>query len=297
MGAPYEVGPTGEFGLFLAPSHIWRPETLFVQLIAKIDESGTHGASDYMTMAGYAGLLGQWNRFDHKWRNGLRKAGLAYFHTKEHASHPFAAKAPFIADRHLMFGFVTRLDREDFERFYRAGGWGGKAQPDSMYGLCFRYCLSLVLDIALAEMAHDGLVLNFIVEDGHPNAGAPAEVIRQLKAKHISGVSEFLGAAVTGDKKTVWGLQAADGLASGAWHMEAAGPLDLGPVQRPSLSDAPVPKDSSKTPIFRCHIDAAELAKFKGDYFAHLEFRRQWGQKKRPAIASASGARSGEQPA
>jgi hypothetical protein len=94
-----------------------------------------------------------------------------------------------------MFGFAVRLDKADYYAAYRNGGWGGKVQPDSMYGLCFRYCLSLVLRVALQELPCDGLTLNFLVEDGHENSGAPTEIVRQLKKKKISGMSEFLGAA------------------------------------------------------------------------------------------------------
>lgn len=35
-------------------------------------------------------------------------------------------------------------------------------------------------------------------------------------------------------------------------------------------------------PILRGDINAQELAKFKGDYFAHVEYRREWGRKKQP---------------
>jgi hypothetical protein len=51
-----------------------------VLLISKIDEARTHKGSDLMTMAGYTARIGQWDRFDRRWRKGLRKAGLEYFH-------------------------------------------------------------------------------------------------------------------------------------------------------------------------------------------------------------------------
>jgi hypothetical protein len=278
LGAPARVGPTGETALFMDAG--WHPQRVFVQLIAKIDEAGTHGPSSYMTMAGYPARLGAWNRFDLKWRKALAKSGLWYFHVKEFGDHPFALRAPEIADDNLMFGFVVRLDRADYQKYYReGGGWGGKAQPDSMYGLCFRYCLSLVLEIALAEMPHDTLEVNFVVEDGHQNSGAPTEIVRQLKKKRIPGISEFLGAAVPADKKKHPGLQAADGLASGAWHLEALGMPQLGPLQKPSLSRWSRTNEM-KSPIFRCHIDGGELAKFKEGYFAHIAHRRQFGQRK-----------------
>ena len=44
------------------------------------------------------------------------------------------------------------MSEADYKQFYREGDWGGKAQPDSMYGLAFRYCLSLVLQQVLIEI-------------------------------------------------------------------------------------------------------------------------------------------------
>ena len=111
----------------------------FVHLISKIDESGTHGASPHMIMAGYTARPNQWNRFDNRWQKALRKAGLEYFHAKEHWRHPFAAKVVKLSDSNLLFGFVAKISERDYKQFYRSGdGWGGKAQPDSIYGLAFR---------------------------------------------------------------------------------------------------------------------------------------------------------------
>lgn len=182
LGSPLAVGPTGEIALFLAGR--WESGSMFVQIVAKIDEAGTHDGSPLMTMGGYMARLNQWNRFDHKWRKGLVKAKLPYFHVKEHGDHPFALKAVRIADDTLMLGFVVRLTESDYKQHYRQStGWGGKVQPDSMYGLCFRYCLSVVLRAAVAEMGQSGLTINFIVGDGHPRCGSAAEIVRQLKKK------------------------------------------------------------------------------------------------------------------
>ena len=234
LGGPLCVGPTGEIGLFFAGR--WDERSVFVQLITKLDEAGTHGDSNYMTMGGYIARLNEWNRFDHKWKKALRKARLDYFHVKEHGDHPFALKGPGIADACLMAGFVVRLDKADFDKYYRAGGWGGKAQPDSMYGLCFRFCVSYVLSVAKAELPHEELTLNFVVEENRQYDGAPAAILQELKRKRIVGVSEFLGYAVPGEKRKIPGLQAADGLASGAWHLEKQGIPLLGQPMDPARS-------------------------------------------------------------
>ncbi len=283
LGAPHCIGPTGETALFLDGR--WNGRNIFVQVIAKIDEAGTHDGSPFMILGGYMAKLHQWNRFDHRWKKALRKARLPYFHVKEHGWHPFALKAVRIADENLMLGFVVRLAKSDYDHHYRHdNGWGGKVQPDSMYGLCFRYCLSVVLRAALAETDDQKLTLNFVVGDGHPNCGAAAEIIRTLKKKNIIGVSEYLGNAVAEDAEKTPGLQAADGVTSGAWQLESQGlsTPNLSPLIDPahSLKLWEPARTGWKVPVLRCELDARELQGFKGDYFAHFEHRRQWGQRK-----------------
>lgn len=238
-----------------------------------------------MTMAGYMARIGQWNRFDCKWEKGLRKAGLPYFHAKEMPNHPFTLKAPKIADDCLMVGFVVRLDRRDYEEVYRGAPWGGKAQPDSMYGLCFRYLISAALEVGLGEY-RPNLQLDFVIESGHAKEGAPNEILRRIKRRNIPSVSEHLGTVTTMDKHECAGLQAADGLATGAaW---AEGPdgssLPLTEVMDAiNLSDV-YPRSSLKAPLFRCHIGRDELRKFRDDTFALAEFRRQFGQRRHAEI-------------
>jgi hypothetical protein len=269
LGAPTELGFSGELGLFLSPAHIWRPEDLFVQIISKIDETGTH--ADSMLMAGYAARLVQWNNFDLKWTKRLKKNGPSYFHAKEHAKHPFSREAPTIADKYLLFDFVVRMDKSDYNAFYKEGGWGGKAQPDSMYGLCFRYCLSFVLMESLGRFPGQNVTLNFVLDDGHPNCGGAAEIVRALKKKQISGVSEHLGYAVTEDDKRVPGLQAADGLAYGAAYVEK----EIGFENYRNSPAQRIPK----IPTYRCHADGDELKKFKDGYFEHIAHRRDYWRR------------------
>jgi hypothetical protein len=290
LGAPLRIGRLGELALSIRGK--WHSESVFVLLVSKIDESGTHGRSTSLIMAGYTARLGQWNRFDVKWRKALRRAGLEYFHAKEHWKHSFAANAVTIPDRNLLFGFVARLDKEDYDRFYRQGGWGDKAQPDSMYGLCFRYCLSFVLQQALIEEKREGLRLDFVIESGHPNEGAPAAIVARLKRNRIKGMSEFLGSAILGEKREVPGLQVADGLAFGA-RLRLCVPM----INIPGNATVATARSRAtlKAPIFRCHLDGKELTKFKNGYFANIEHRRLFGQRKPATDEAESDAFSVEQ--
>jgi hypothetical protein len=283
LGAPLWVGPTGEVAL--TTQFCWKPRTLFMLLTMQLDEANTHDEAEIMVMGGWLGRLGQWNRFDHKWKKALRKSGLDHFHAQEMPRHPFGMKAQGIPDDCLMAGFVVRLDRKDYKEVYRNGPWGGKAQPDSMYGLCFRYCLSAALEIGTHEYPSD-LKLNFIVESGHSQVGAANEIVERIKRQKIAGVSEFLGTVTPMGKRESYGLQAADGLATGAaWTETPTGStiplLAVSPAGR--LMDV-YPKSLTKAPIFRCHIDREQAANYRDDMFEFHRLRQQFGQQRAAEI-------------
>jgi hypothetical protein len=249
-------------------------------LISKIDESNTHCDAGFMTMAGFTGRVDQWERFDRRWRKGLRRAGLSYFHTKEHSrNQPFLAKAIKIPDDNLMFGFVVRLDSRDYEEAYRAGSWGGTAQPDSMYGLCFRYCLAMVLEVATHEYGKD-LKLDFVIDQGHVNAGAPNEIVHRIKKQKIKDAAEYLGTVTPMAVEDCYGLQAADGLATGAMWEEATRTIPLLDVTGAGLLSDLKGRSLMKAPIFRCHIDREEAAKARDNVLRWADFRREFGRRR-----------------
>ncbi|MDR3376720.1 MAG: hypothetical protein P4L98_23625 [Ancalomicrobiaceae bacterium] len=262
-----------------------------MQLITKIDEANSHKQARSMIMAGWTARLGQWKRFDQKWEKGLRKAGLEYFHAKEMPNHPFTMKGVKIANDLLMFGLVIRLDRKDYEEVYRASQWGGKVHPDSMYGLCFRYLLAGVLEVGTHEYGAN-LTLNFTIETGHPNQGAPSEIINRLKKDRIKGTSEFLGSVMPADKKECFGLQAADGLATGAgWsETEEGSTVPLGDVSDVGTIAAVQGRFSVNAPIFRCHITRGDLARLRDDQFALADLRKKFGQQRAAEIADRKAA-------
>ena len=123
-------------------------------------------------------------------------------------------------------------------------------------------------------------ILDFVIEEGHSNEGAPAEIVSLLKRKKIPEVSEFLGTVLLGEKKKVPGLQAADGLAFGAWHMESTKNYSLVDVAPDATVKALRAKTIMRIPTFRCHIDERELKIFKRGYFTHINLRRLRGALK-----------------
>lgn len=124
-----------------------------------IDESGTHDNSP-LIMGGVGGRLGQWADFDTKWRRMLRDYKLPYFHSASLSS----SKRPFrhlsiqqkrdlvhdvnkIVQRHTTWGFSAYLHKKDYDQYYIAGNRPTKIQLDTMYGVCFRMCLSFAIEM------------------------------------------------------------------------------------------------------------------------------------------------------
>jgi hypothetical protein len=55
---------------------------LFAMLQAYFDESGIDHETEFCILAGYAGGVGQWKRFERKWRHILKTYGVTEFHAK-----------------------------------------------------------------------------------------------------------------------------------------------------------------------------------------------------------------------
>lgn len=283
LGAPFWVGPTGMLGLTIYSS--WKHKAIFVHLVAKLDESGTDSDSPVMTMAGYVGRLEQWNRFDRKLKKALKKAGLEYFHTVDHKKSPIAEKVGQIADSCLLFGVAARLSDKDYLESYRQLTWPGKAQPESQYGACFYYCMSKILEIAQNKYPND-LHINFVLESGHRNVGAPNEIITRLKKNSFLEGVECLGTVTTDEKIRSYGLQAADGLATGSMLMDSGkihsvemarieGDLDLDDLRS---------KTSLKAPIIDIPIDPKKLDELRMFAINVEEYKKAWGRRKQKAI-------------
>jgi hypothetical protein len=156
----------------------------------------------------------------------------------------------------------------------------GKLALDSMYGLCFRYCLSFVPRVVRTKLNDPSLRFNFIVEDGHENAGAAHEIVKRIKKLEIPGYSDCLGTATLGEKKEFPGLQAADGLAYGAWHHDEHMVDNLIDIASSPSLDAARKRTALRAPLFRCHIDAETIIALKRDMIVALEKRQTFGRLK-----------------
>ena len=168
----------------------------------------------------------------------------------------------------------------------------GKPSPIACTGFASATVCRRHWRLAPHEYPND-LKLNFIVESGHPQCGAANEIVERIKRQRISGVSEYLGSVTQMRKRESYGLQAADGLATGAaWTETPAGSkiplLDISPAGRLTA----LSKSLTKAPIFRCHVDRQQAANYRDDMFEFHRLRQQFGQQRHAEIEARKKAKS-----
>jgi Protein of unknown function (DUF3800) len=226
-----------------------RPERLLVIVTVYIDESGTHG-SGVTILGGWVGSLGQWAAFDRKWGKLLRRSGLTYFHSRKmrqtkgefkgwrrEQKYAFTQAAADIALKHLKFGFTIALPDAAYREHYIAAHRPREIPLDSAYGLCFRYCLSLIPGFAKEAFGGRMLDINFVLEEGHKNAGDAERIFHRVKTQGLINPAEveivkMLNVISFADKARFPGLQVADVNAYSAYqHETAARPLEVVTLQ------------------------------------------------------------------
>jgi hypothetical protein len=295
-------GPTAS--LALALFHRWEPERLFVIVTVYIDESGTHG-SGITILGGWVGRLGQWATFDPKWVKLLKRNGLTYFHSKEmrgtkgeFRGWPRAKKFEFtqlaasLALKNLEFGFTISVTDDAYRDHYIAGYRPREIPLDSRYGLCFRYCLSLIPGFAKDAFGDRELDINFVLESGAHNSKDALRIFDKVKNQRFADIEEqkiakMLGALSYGDKKKFPGLQIADVNAYSAFQHHTREPVELITLNpETSMQDA---KRIEKVPIFNLELRETELKMFKQFILGEIEDRKARRGKANPSSASSGG--------
>jgi Protein of unknown function (DUF3800) len=300
-----KMGPTRSLGLALF--HRWDPDRLFVIVTVYIDESGTHN-SGVTIMGGWVARFGQWATFDPKWRKLLKRNGLTYFHSRKlrqtkgefkgwsrEKKWNFTQDAAKLGLKNLEFGFTIALPDAAYEEHYVAGYRPKEIPLDSRYGLCFRWCLSLIPGFAKEAFGDRELDMNFVLESGHPNAGDAERIFNRVKKQGLTNPAEveivkMLNVISFADKARFPGLQVADINAYSAFqHESGARPLELVTVSlEATMADA---KKHQKVPIFRLELRKEELKIFKKFILDEIEEKKA-RSKTATRVSPSSGGKS-----
>lgn len=268
-----------------------------------IDESGTHD-SGVTILGGWVARLGQWAAFDPKWNKLLKRNGLTYFHSRKmrqtkgqfkgwtrQRKHDFTQAAADLGLKNLEFGFTIALPDAAYEQHYVAGFRPREIPLDSRYGICFRFCLSLIPGMAKDAFKGKDLDINFVLESGHVNAGDAERIFNRVKKQGLTNPAEIeivkmLNVISFADKEKFPGLQVADVNAYSAFqHETAARPLEVMTLDPQSaMADA---KKIQKVPIFRLELRETELKMFKQFILDEIEERKARRKKAIPSPASS----------
>jgi len=268
-----------------------------------IDESGTHD-SGVTILGGWVARLGQWAAFDPKWNKLLKRNGLTYFHSRKmrqtkgqfkgwtrQRKYDFTQAAADLGLKNLEFGFTIALPDAAYEQHYVAGFRPREIPLDSRYGLCFRFCLSLIPGMAKDAFKGKDLDINFVLESGHVKAGDAERIFNRVKKQGLTNPAEIeivkmLNVISFADKEKFPGLQVADVNAYSAFqHETAARPLEVVTLDLQSaMADA---KKIQKVPIFRLELRETELKMFKQFILDEIEERKARRKKAIPSPASS----------
>lgn len=244
-----------------------------------IDESGTH-ESGVTVLGGWVGRLGQWATFDPLWRKLLKSEQLTHFHSKEfrhgqgefkgwsaERKNRFVDKAQRVSLKNLEFGFVIALPDATYEQHYVAGDRPRRVQLDSPYGLCFRYMLSMIPGLAYEAFPGRKLDINFVLENGHKNAGDVLRIYEKVKKTptrnpYELAILEMLGTIEFDDKRKFPGLQVADVNAYSGFRNEMSD-TKLAITNLPPGATMKTAKKQRRTPVFRLEMKEQACAAFR----------------------------------
>lgn len=308
IGAPPVVGPTGE--LAYALSLHWRRD-IFMIISARMDEAGTDGRSECLTMGGFVATIPQWNDFDRGWRKRLKRAGLDDFHAIEFWGNKSAAarnlsfpmKQEFVRglwalqSKRLRFGFTTRLDNSLYDAYNKARpNW---LHRDSQFGLCFRMTVGLLVSTSAKYLGED-IRINFLLEQGHKNIGDAARVHSEIRNDSTDpDFARKLGTFSTGLRTAYPGLQAADGIIATAQRIEGRNADDDYfhdvPTEASSLTD--LATEEIPIPVFRYNLTQSVIDDYLSARTEHqdaIRAAKQKAWKDRQAAKAVSESSEGE---
>ncbi len=207
-------------------------------LTAYFDESGTHGDSPGVVVAGFISIADGWKSYETEFTPELTGRGLEVFHAKSLRSERYKSLHEVhskIIRRNVLWGTSVTLKSSDYKTYYKVPGLPRQTRLDSQYGFCFRMCLMAALHFS--SLLPRDWPLTVVVELGHRNAPDATRIFTEVKDSLMQTPHDrmLLGPLVFDTKETCIPLAAADALANWVFR------IDSGAVGRPAYSPDDVP--------------------------------------------------------
>lgn len=188
---------------------------------AYLDESDTHGESPTIIMAGVLGSGDQWKQFNLSLLSMRKKHGFNIIHSTDlkrkkgefrgwttEQCLSLIKDLVIACDQSLSNGCVISIPHILYRREYRDLPFPKGMKPDSHYGLCFRRCLSQLVNTVRALDNHP--ILNVVLEAGHANAGDAERIFNEYKTLLAKVGVNNLGKFMTATKHEALPLMVAD---------------------------------------------------------------------------------------
>jgi hypothetical protein len=209
-------------------------ERLFVLFTAYFDESDTHGPAPTVILSAHVGHGYQWRQFERKLRRLQAEHGFSIFHAKDFKARrgefeqwpddkceSLISGLVQIIRETLTGGLTTFLEHDRYINEYRAPPIPRKMNLDSQLGVCFRGCLSHLLDLLEKRNYRDRL--NIVMESGHRNVRDCERIFKDLKGYfRLGGKPDLFGEFTIESKEACPPLMVADLLGATHSMMRAA---------------------------------------------------------------------------
>lgn len=249
----------------------------FMVMTAYFDESGTHGHSPIVIVAGFIASIEGWAGYERDFAALTAEFGVNKFHAKEFRGRkgdfkdwPTRKRALFnsrflrLADDHLSCGVAAVLPVADYQRIYQSADFPRRARPDTTYGMCVRTALAKCLIFARENKSE--WPINVVMELGHSNVGDAIRVFDEVKRGLFPWYAGALGSISFDSKRDCAPLAIADSLAYAVFRMSAGfskHPTD--PNILAVVGPAEPPYYVNKIPLSRTIIDEDSLAQLRDE--------------------------------
>lgn len=264
------------------------PKTIW---IAYFDESGTHDESPIMLMGGFLAPAENWKCFEADYWQLLKINDVSFVHGTEllHRKGQYKRWKPEkinalilsvqnLINKHLAFGFVSVIRRNDYDEIYKLGEQPKKLPKDSKIGVLFRATLALLPEAVIRENKEEAIQaqINVVLESGGPNPGGIVGIFNELKSIMLPEWDKLIGSIEFAEKKICPGVQIADLLVYGANRQEI---LEHGKkptaLEHSSLVASHIPTNSD-IPSFRIPITREILKGLKAELLLREEERKKF---------------------